>query len=400
MQKIKNKKILLLDGETRSTLAAVRSLGKENTIAVASHLSNAISAKSRYSSYFFQSPHPLLAPETYDKWLLHVVEEWQPEILLPATDASMILVTNALSRLSKSVFVPVVQKTILDQISDKGLLAHAANQLRIKTPKTFLIPTVKEWTETTSKALLDFAYPAILKPRRSIIDLGGRMIQPKMHYAKSPEEVIEVIQNAENNSEGTQYMLQEKIDGIGLGVSCLAYAGETLMAFAHKRILEKPPSGGRSVLSESLALEDSPVEEAKILLRHFNWSGVAMIEFKQNEQGENYLIEINPRFWGSMQLAIDCGCDFPNALCSLFEENNNKNPQDKYQFQYAAGQRLRWELGTLDHCFIRLKSNPLFALKEIFRQNALHCFSKNKTNLEIFRKDDPMPFLREIKNYF
>jgi predicted ATP-grasp superfamily ATP-dependent carboligase len=52
-----------------------------------------------------------------------------------------------------------------------------------------------------------------------------------------------------------------------------------------------------------------------VLLGQFDWQGVAMVEFKvEANTGTPYLLEVNGRFWGSLQLAIDAGVDFPALL--------------------------------------------------------------------------------------
>ena len=81
--------------------------------------------------------------------------------------------------------------------------------------------------------------------------------------------------------------------------------------FAHRRIREKPPSGGVSVLCESVAVDPMLKEYAERLLRAAEYRGVAMVEFRIGTDGRPYLMEVNARFWGSLQLAIDCGVDFP-----------------------------------------------------------------------------------------
>src|SRR5678815_1154177 len=85
--------------------------------------------------------------------------------------------------------------------------------------------------------------------------------------------------------------------------------------FAHRRIREKPPSGGVSVLSESVAADPETVRKSLALLSALDWNGTAMVEYKQDRvTGQRYLMEINGRFWGSLQLAIDAGVDFPALL--------------------------------------------------------------------------------------
>jgi hypothetical protein len=40
-----------------------------------------------------------------------------------------------------------------------------------------------------------------------------------------------------------------------------------------------------------------------------------MVEFKDDGVNPPCLMEINGRFWGSLQLAIDAGVDFPGFGC-------------------------------------------------------------------------------------
>ena len=49
-----------------------------------------------------------------------------------------------------------------------------------------------------------------------------------------------------------------------------------------------------------------------------------MVEYKRDSStGQPYLMEVNGRFWGSLQLAIDSGVDFPRILvaCALGEKS-------------------------------------------------------------------------------
>ena len=65
---------------------------------------------------------------------------------------------------------------------------------------------------------------------------------------------------------------------------------------------------------DALSRNANPEEKQRLkqeLLDELNWHGVAMVEFKVTEDGTPYLMEINTRFWGSLQLAIDAGVDFP-----------------------------------------------------------------------------------------
>jgi len=76
-----------------------------------------------------------------------------------------------------------------------------------------------------------------------------------------------------------------------------------------------------------------------------------MVELKIEEaSGIPYLMEVNGRFWGSLQLAVDAGVDFPALLV-----NAALGRPGAPVIGFRSGQRLRWCLGDLDHLLTRLR---------------------------------------------
>jgi len=109
-------------------------------------------------------------------------------------------------------------------------------------------------------------------------------------------------------------LIQERVPGSGVayGVSALFdHDSELCVQHTHRRLHQYPLSGGPSTLRESCRRPD--LESASIaLLRELDWVGVAMVEWKQDPRTQEFvLMEINGRFWGSLELAIRAGADFP-----------------------------------------------------------------------------------------
>jgi predicted ATP-grasp superfamily ATP-dependent carboligase len=145
-------------------------------------------------------------------------------------------------------------------------------------------------------------------------------------------------------------LLQERIVGPGQGVFACFDRGQPIALFSHRRLREKPPSGGVSVLSESVAVPPLAREYALRLLRELGWHGVAMVEFKVDARdGTPRLMEINGRFWGSLQLAVDAGVDFPRLLLETLGDGPPPVPAE-----YRLGVRSRWFWGDVDATLIRL----------------------------------------------
>jgi predicted ATP-grasp superfamily ATP-dependent carboligase len=123
--------------------------------------------------------------------------------------------------------------------------------------------------------------------------------------------------------EGTfPVLVQERVEGEGVGVFVLVWDGVLQAVVGHRRIREKPPSGGVSVMRESTTVEPVLLERSLGLLRDLGWeNGVAMVEYKVDpKSGQTWLMEINGRFWGSLQMAVDAGVDFPPSFFSALVE--------------------------------------------------------------------------------
>ena len=193
-------------------------------------------------------------------------------------------------------------------------------------------------------------------------------------------------------------MLQRLIEGDGFGIFALCDHGEPRTLFGHRRIREQPPWGGVSVLRESVPLDDTATGYACQLLRALNWHGVAMVEFKRERStGISYLMEVNARFWGSLQLAIDAGANFPLQAARLWL-GQSLDPQPPYR----VGIRSRWLLGDVDHLLLRLfdkrsRTPDATALPSLLID--FFSFFRRDTRYEVERWTDRGPSIHEVRKY-
>jgi predicted ATP-grasp superfamily ATP-dependent carboligase len=184
-------------------------------------------------------------------------------------------------------------------------------------------------------------YPVVLKPHRSRVRTPDGWQSCTVSYALGEEDLRRRL--AAMPKEYFPVLLQERVVGPGLGFFALYDRGSCLATFSHRRLREKPPSGGVSVLCESIRVPPSTADAADRLLRELGWQGVAMVEFKVDRRdGTPRLMEINGRFWGSLQLAVDAGVDFPNLLLDLLDGRATP-PAD-----YRVGVKSRWFWGDVD----------------------------------------------------
>jgi predicted ATP-grasp superfamily ATP-dependent carboligase len=222
----------------------------------------------------------------------------------------------------------------------------------------------------------------VIKPRISSGSFG-------IVYVKKKEDLISAYQNVHLRYPFP--LIQEYIpDGGGtFGFSALFDESSNVKAaFVHKKLRMYPVQGGPSTLREGV--EHPQIMELGLsLLKALSWVGIAMVEFKVDPRdGIPKLMEINPRFWGSLQLAIFSGVDFPYLILKMA-----KGEKFDPILRYPVGRRSRWLLfGDILH-FVdnprRFRLHPSF-----FR------FFDQETCDDMISKDDPLPVLGAMATFF
>jgi predicted ATP-grasp superfamily ATP-dependent carboligase len=384
--------VLVTDGEQRSALAVVRSLGRAGHLPfVCADNSGSLAGVSRYATGEDLVPSALEQPVRFVEAVRSLVRERDIEFILPLTEAAMLALLPVRDTLGATI--PAPESESFRRISDKGILFEAARELGIAVPEQRRVSRddAADWAKVG-----DLGYPLVLKPARSVA--GGMKLSVR-HAADGAE--LEVVRRS-LTPEAYPLLVQRRIIGPGVGVFLLVWEKQTRAVFSHRRIREKPPAGGVSVYRESIAADPSLVAASRALLDRFDWQGVAMIEYKLDQAtGTPYLMEINGRFWGSLQLAVDAGVDFPALLVAL-AAGERPAPVTSY----LTGVRSRWWWGDVDHLLARLlHSDRELALPPDApgRGRAVLDFLalwRPRDRNEVFRWNDPRPALRETLNWF
>jgi predicted ATP-grasp superfamily ATP-dependent carboligase len=424
---IRSRTILVTDGEQRSALALVRSLGRAgHAVYVCSSRGRSLAGASRYSREERRVADPLQSSERFAEDVLELIARWKIEVLIPVSEAALLALLPARERMGE-VVLPFTDEATFRRISDKAELLSVAPRIGIAIPEQVRVESAAD-ARSLDPASLE--YPVVLKPSRSVAEgaaggalgesgaaaggarerggvrePGGTRARTKLtvRHAADPRELTRVLKElAEAGDAAFPLLIQQRVEGPGVGIFLLLWEGRTLATFAHQRIREKPPSGGVSVYRESIAADPQLVARSRALLEHFGWCGVAMVEYKVDERtGTPYLMEVNGRFWGSLQRAVDAGVDVPVLLVAAATGEGPEPVQS-----YTTGVRLRWWWGDVDHLIARMRrSRAALSLppEAPGRWRALLDFLTihfGRDREEILRLDDPRPFLRESVQWF
>ena len=385
--------LFITDGNERCALAVARDLGRARVpVTVGEAEGSSLAGSSRYCCERVRYPSPRSAGPEFQEFLRKQMRSGRYRVLLPLTDITMRLVAEIRDELAAAASVPIPTLEQIAITQDKAAVLRLGQQVGLEVPQTCM---------TTDPATLrDFAsrvgFPVVLKPRFSRVLRNGSWVMGPVEYADNAEQLIE--RHAAIHAQIPCPLVQERIEGEARGVFLLIWNGELKAAFCHRRLREKPPWGGVSVYRESLPLDSEMVDRSLALLRTIGWQGAAMVEFKTDRRdGRAKLMEINGRFWGSLQLAIDAGMNFPLMLYRL--ASGEDVPPN---FEYQPGVRSRWLLGDLDQLLIRLRHPESLPPGQRSRVRAcyefLNCFDSGVQH-EVFRGDDPAPGWFEYRAY-
>jgi predicted ATP-grasp superfamily ATP-dependent carboligase len=306
-----------------------------------------------------------------------------------------------MDKFTKYVNLPISDFNIMKIASNKKKVFKFAKKIKVPIPQTFYPNNIKEVKEISK----EITYPVVLKGNEDLKNLY--YINSKKELIMNYESIMKISQQLNNNKKYNDndydsndqnsdlgIMIQEYIKGDGFGFFALLNHGKPRAIFSHKRIREFPITGGPSTAAESV-FDPKLKEHGLELLKKLNWHGSAMVEFKKDiRDGSFKLMELNPKFWGSLELAIASGVDFPYLTCCMAIDGDIKPV-----FDYKQGVRFRWLLpGEIFHLLANFKFFPQF-IQDTFNKRCKYdiWFTDFKPNLKQILSILP-EFLHQIES--
>lgn len=327
---MKTKYAIVTDGLWRKSLSTIRALGKAGYEVTT--FGDSIFTTGFWSSYTNRRVISVNASDNPEKFLFNLEKELKnpryktkPVICFMEDESIQTALLNK-TRLKKYGLFLLPPKNSFVLVSDKRKISVLAHKLKIPRPNTQIPKSAKD-LEAMVKNKDESSF--IIKPAFGSGSKGAILNYNKNKY--------NLYQHWEKYGP---LIMQDKLPkaGRGRGVSLIMDDNSNPVAsFVHERIYEYPVLGGPS--TNRISIKDKKLVDLSImLLQKLSWVGVAMVEWKKDLNDNSYkLIEVNPRFWGSLELAVRSGVNFPKIYADLSE-----NKKIKETNQYKTGVICRW----------------------------------------------------------
>ncbi len=366
--------VLITNFSYKNALAAVRSLGRAgvNVVAGGRDPRRRVAAVSKYCSAWKTYIPPSVSIERFIKNIKRIAVDEKIDIVMPIGVDTTVSLSFYKDALADYVHIPVPDYAVLEMAHDKLKSLEIARRIGVPVPETV----------TSDNGGIDYSgpFPVVVKARRGAAGTGTRYATSRGELRQALLEFQDKISNVILDFKLP--MIQEYIPGEIRDVCVLFNRGEPRAAMAQRRIVTFPPGGGVGIVNETIC-DPELIENALCLLEEIRWHGVAQVEFKVDYEGIPRLMEVNSKFWGTLELSIASGVDFPRLLYEIAEHGDVESC-----FRYKKGLQMWWtsaHFPQLLFAFIRERGKIAAALRD-----------SNKRRLTDLHLDDVKPHLLQF----
>jgi len=377
--------IIITDAQYRSCVSMIEALAQsgEDIILCAEEGTDPPAFHSRYCvmARFMPKEKEAYKKELYDLCsFVYAPSSEEKPVIVPIGLKTVNILSEYKEEFSEVADFLVPDKAILDTANDKKLTASAAKAIGIRTPREIAMDSLGKPKDFYIR------YPLYVKP------VFGEELGLRAH------ERYEVVFNENELTEayfkftsltGKAPLVQEYAGDTGVGVCVVMDRNsKPVTVFCHRRIREYPVSGGPSSCCISM-YNKKLVKKSIELLESIKYTGIAMVEFRGDEDYGFSLLEINTRIWGSFPLCIKSGSSFIQDYV-LASRGASFSKPDAY---YKRGKVMSFAL------------NDILAGADYIRSGdtalGLHAFlaiADPTVSDGIFDINDPKPFFVYLRN--
>jgi predicted ATP-grasp superfamily ATP-dependent carboligase len=244
-------------------------------------------------------------------------------IVLPVDEPTILL----LSRYGKSIsdlatITPIPEFESFLIAKNKWLLAQWLKKNKFSCPPTMLLENSPDFYIKLNA----MSFPVLLKPTESAGGIGIILFETALALKKDTEKI----------EKREEYIIQSVIKGYAIICNVLCIKGEIIAHTIQKSTINGAipysPARGNSFIKDKATLELITQITYKL-----EWTGVVNFDLYYDcDKKEITVLEMNPRFWGSLMGSLAAGINFP-LLCCLCAKQTEIPKTDYQDITYING---------------------------------------------------------------
>ena len=297
---------LVLDAGLRQSLMTARSLGSRGLRVAALGSSAGLPIfSSRWCQQAFVCPAEV-GTKDYLTYLEQVLDGPGARVLITSSDATIAFIRRHRGQLEQRVRIALARESALGIAMNKEQTLEMAKHLGVGVPRGVKVQAVGE----VEVALREIGLPAVVKPVESWDEQHALPL--KSILVTTPDEARRAVEKL--TRFGGTTLFQQFLSGERQSLGLLYANGQVYARFAQWTKRSTPPLGGTSVVHQSIAVPPDIGAQAERLVREIDLEGYCQLEFRRDDAGNPYLMEINPRLNLTIENAVYAGVDFPYLL--------------------------------------------------------------------------------------
>jgi predicted ATP-grasp superfamily ATP-dependent carboligase len=249
---------------------------------------------SRHTAARAVGPSVVSAPHALADRIDRLASDHGPLVVYPSREETIDLMLSAQGW--PGVVLPFPGADVLKRVRNKLLLEETAAGAGLTTPGLMFEGTARELGSRS------FRWPVVVKPARPVSAL-------KTARLVTGEEQLRELLRAVPADE--PLLVQERVRGPLVSVE-LVIDREGRLAARFQQVTRRtwPSAAGSIALATSVAPDEGLVSRTAAMLAELGYWGLAQVDFVETADGYT-LLDVNPRFYRCMPLAVACGTNLP-----------------------------------------------------------------------------------------
>ncbi len=378
---------IVTNGWVRTAYCVIESLGRKGIpVHVVDRSKYAMCRYSRWTKKFHQVPNYFTEPEAYVSAVAEIARRLGDCVLIPSHE-DIIPLVNHRHLLPQELKFAHTSAEKLRLANNKWEVMKLCKNLDVPHAESFIPESLPELRKQAGG--LD--YPAVIKTREGNAGKGVVIVDNQDDLVTQYAAVLKRFSIPRERWPMVQEYLGTDICGV-----CMIYdRGRLVASSAETYLRTKEENKFSSTTYRMSAFDPAGITNCKKVADHLEWHGVIHFDMIRDfRTGVGKIIEINPRLWGTLIIAVAAGIDFPFMLYELALKGRITGVPETYSGNVYA----RWVLGELIGLMNLIKRKTPFHRK--LRELSDVLFTPVKGTTDDFRMSDPVPFVMEMADYF